>query len=101
MKKGDLLMEKKHLTIKGNKITWESLFKEADEIIGVRDLVNSNRDLISMINNLFASSDDFNFKYFIQSGGLERLDLSLEYIAKRLEAISNNICPDEQLESDE
>lgn len=91
-------MNEKKLTINGNKVTFDYLFKKADELIGVKNTLDSSRDLISILNNMFAGGDDFSFKYFIQSGGLERLELSLEDVSKRLETVSNNICPDEQVE---
>ena len=91
-------MNEKKLTINGNKVTFDYLFKKADELIGVKNTIDSSRDLIDLINNVFSSGDDFSFKYFIQSGGLERLELSLEDVSKRLETISNSICPDEQVE---
>lgn len=91
-------MNEKKLTINGNKVTFDYLFKKADELIGVKNTLDSSRDLIDMLNSIFASGDDFSFKYFIQSGGLERLELSLEDVSKRLETISNGICPDEQVE---
>lgn len=89
---------KKKLTINGNKVTFDYLFNKADELIGVKNTLDSSRDLISILNNMFAGGDDFSFKYFIQSGGLERLELSLEDVSKRLETIFNSICPDEQVE---
>lgn len=98
MIKGEFDMNEKKLTINGEEVTWNKLFKESGEIISVKDLINTNRDLIDMLNHMFSAGDDFGVKYFIQSGGLERLELSLEYITKRLEIISNNICPDEQAE---
>ena len=91
-------MNEKKLTINGNEVTFDYLFKKADELIGVKNSLDSSRDLIDLINNVFSSGDDFSFKYFIQSGGLERLELSLEDVSKRLETISNSICPDEQVE---
>ncbi|RGI31861.1 hypothetical protein [Melissococcus sp. OM08-11BH] len=91
-------MNEKKLTINGNKVTFDYLFKKADELIGVKNTIDSSRDLIDLINNVFSSGDDFSIKYFIQSGGLERLELSLEDVSKRLETISNSICPDEQVE---
>lgn len=91
-------MNEKKLTINGNKVTFDYLFKKADELIGVKNTIDSSRDLIDLINNVFSNGDDFSFKYFIQSGGLERLELSLEDVSKRLETISNSICPDEQVE---
>ena len=91
-------MNEKKITINGNKVTFDYLFKKADELIGVKNTLDSSRDLIDLLNSVFSNGDDFSFKYFIQTGGLTRLELLLEDVSKRLETISNSICPDEQVE---
>lgn len=88
-------MIEKKIRINGNELSGEHLYKEANSLIGIKHVIDSNKDTLDIVNYLYRDENMIAVNYFIQDGVLEKLSQSLSYVSEQLESISNNICPDE------
>lgn len=85
----------KPIFIDGKPVTDKHLLKVATELTALSELVQLARQPLEMLNYSAIKNDDFLFKHYIQSGGLQCLENNLEAIQNKIQELSNKICPDE------
>ena len=85
----------KQIFIEGKPVTEDYLLNIATELTSLSELIQLVRQPLEMLDYSVTKNDEFVFKYYILTGGLQCLENNLEDIQNKILKISNNICPDE------
>lgn len=83
------------IKLAGKPVTHDKLLQESSGIEKQANVLDIVIELLGTKELAYEQGDQFSLKYFIASGGLNKVTDVLKDIQENLIVISNNICPDE------
>lgn len=88
-------LNNKQIFIEGKQVTEDYLLDVATELTTVTDLVKLIRQPIGLLNHASVRKEQEIINYYIYSGSLSCLENNLIELEKKIQELSNSICPDE------
>lgn len=88
-------MKNNQIMIDEKPVTEDYLLDIATELITLSEYVELVRQPLELINLASINKDSLTVNHYIYSGKLQCVENNLEEIQKKIQELSNKICPDE------